>query len=195
VTDIATPIHQPAEVLMAALDHIRASPRDAGTLDLLVRRPDIDRREILDEGQLDLQVGLVGDNWRTRGSTSTPDGSSNPEGQLALINTRVARLVAGSMTHASLAGDQLYVDLDLSEANLPAGTRLWIGAVAVIEMTAKPHRGCAKFAARFGPEALRFVNVGAGRELNLRGRHARVVVPGPIRPGDRVERRRADSCT
>jgi hypothetical protein len=187
VTDTALPDHLTAEDLAAGLDYIRASPRDGGTLELLVRRPMTDAREILDSGQLDLQVGLVGDNWKTKGSTSTPDGSSNPEGQLALINARVAKLIAGSLARASLAGDQLYVDLDLSTEGLPAGTRLRIGE-AVIEITAKPHRGCVKFAARFGPDALRFVNIGEGRQLNLRGRHARVIVPGTVRPGDRIER-------
>jgi hypothetical protein len=187
VTHTALPHYLTTEDLAAGLDYIRESPTDCGTLELLVRRPAIDAREIVEEGQLDLEVGLIGDNWKTKGSTTTPDGSSHPDGQLALINARLAKLVAGSLSRASLAGDQLYVDLDLSEDGLPAGTRLGIGD-AVIEITAKPHLGCAKFAARFGPDALRFVNIGVGRQLNLRGRHARVIVPGTIRQGDRIER-------
>jgi hypothetical protein len=182
----ASPHHLPPELLVAGLDHIRRSPTDDGALELIVRRPAVDEREVLDTADLDLAVGLVGDNWRSRGSSSTPDGSANPDGRLTLMNYRCAALVAGSLDRVPLAGDQLYVDLDLSEARLPAGSRLSIGDT-VIEITAKPHRGCDKFAARFGAAALRFVNVGAGLELNLRGRNARVVVAGTIHRGDRVQ--------
>jgi hypothetical protein len=122
-----------------------------------------------------------------RSSTSTPDGSPHPDGQLTIMNVRTIALVAGLPERWPLAGDQLYVDLDLSAAGLPAGTRLAVGE-AVIEVTAKPHRGCHKFAARFGHDALRFVNTGPGRVLNLRGRNARVIVPGVIRRGDPVRR-------
>ena len=103
------------------------------------------------------------------------------------MNARTAALVAGQRERWALAGDQLYVDLDLSETNLPAGTRLAVGQ-ALIEITAKPHRGCSKFAARFGPDALRFVNTGPGRALNLRGRNARVLAGGVVRRGDLVRR-------
>ena len=150
-----------------------------------MRRPEVDEREVLDTAELDPTVGLVGDSWRTRGSSSTPDGAADRDAQLTLMNYRCAALVSGSPDRVPLAGDQLYVDLDLSEARLPAGSRLAVGH-AVIEITAKPHRGCDKFAARFGAAALRFVNVGAGSELNLRGRNARVVVAGTIHRGDRV---------
>ena len=183
----ASPHHVLPETLEAGLDHIRQSPTDDGVLELIVRRPEVDEREMLDTGQLDLAVGLVGDNWRTKGSSSTPDGSPHPDAQLTVMNYRSAALVAGSPDRVPLAGDQLYLDLDLSEARLPAGSRLAIGQT-VIEITAKPHRGCDKFAARFGVAALRFVNIGAGRELNLRGRNARVVVGGTIRRGDQVRR-------
>ena len=177
--------HLPPELLTAGLDHVRRSPTGEGVLELIVRRPAVDEREVVDTAELDVAVGLVGDNWARRGSSSTADGSANPEAQLTLMNHRCAALVAGSLDRVPLAGDQLYVDLDLSAARLPAGSRLAIGD-AVIEITAKPHRGCEKFAARFGAEALRFVNVGAGMELNLRGRNTRVVVAGTIRRGDRV---------
>jgi hypothetical protein len=178
-----------ADLLDAGLEHIRQSPTDHGTLELIVCRPAVDERRVLEEGHLDLTVGLVGDTWSVRSTTSTPDGSPNPDGQLTLMNARAIGLVAGLPDRWPLAGDQLYVDLDLSEAGLPAGTRLAIGlGGVVIEVTTKPHRGCAKFAARFGPEALRFVNTGPGRVLNLRGRNARVVTPGVIRQGDAVRR-------
>lgn len=175
------------EDLHAGLDDVRRSPADAGTLELIVRRPDVDLREILDDGELDLEVGLVGDTWKVRPSTSTPDGSSNPLAQLTVMNSRAAALIAGPTERWALAGDQLFVDFDLSETGLPAGTRLAIGD-AVIEITAKTHAGCAKFSARFGPEALRFVNTDPGRGLNLRGRNARVVTPGTVRLGDAVRR-------
>lgn len=173
--------------LNAGLDHVRESPRDEGTLELIVCRPRIDERELLEEGWLDLETGLAGDCWLARGSTTTPDGLAHPDAQLAIMNSRAAALVAGPVERWPLAGDQLYMDLDMSRENLPAGTRLAIGE-AVIEITAKPHRGCAKFAARFGTEALRFVNTGHGLVLNIRGRNARIVTPGRIRRGDPVRR-------
>ena len=175
------------DALEAGLDHVRQSPIDLGSLELIVCRPAVDERQVLEQGALDLDVGLVGDTWNVRSSTSTADGSPNPEAQLTLMNARAIALVAGDPERWPLAGDQLYVDLDLSQQAQPAGTRLSIGD-AVIEITAKPHRGCAKFSARFGPEALRFVNTGPGVLLNLRGRNAKVVTPGTIRRGDAVRR-------
>lgn len=176
-------------VLEGGLDHIRRSPTDNGKLELIVCRPAVDARQVLETGQLDLVTGLTGDTWSVRHNTRTPDGSPDPDGQLTLMNARAIAVVSGASEPErwALAGDQLFVDLDLSEAGLPAGTQLGVGE-AVIEVTAKPHRGCAKFAARFGPDALRFVNIGPGRILNLRGRNARVVTPGTIRRMDVVRR-------
>lgn len=179
--------HRTRDELDAGLDAVRRSPDDDGVLVMIVARPCEDAREVLESGLLDLERGLVGDNWAARGSSSTPDGSAHPDAQITVMNARAAALVAGSADHGGLAGDQLYIDLDLSADQLPAGSCLQIGE-AVIEITAKPHRGCAKFAARFGNEALRFVNTGAGLVLNLRGRNARVVRPGAIRAGDAVRR-------
>ena len=172
--------------LEEGLDHVRSSPTDMGTLDLIVARPATGEREVLAEGQLDLDLGLVGDNWRERGSRHTEDGSAERDKQLNVINARLAALVAGEdPDRRALAGDQLHVDLDLSIENLPAGSRLHLGE-AVIEITPSPHTGCAKFTQRFGLDALRFVNSPAGKELRLRGLCARVVVPGTIRQGDQV---------
>uniref|UniRef100_UPI0039836210 MOSC domain-containing protein n=1 Tax=Gaiella sp. TaxID=2663207 RepID=UPI0039836210 len=165
--------HRTADELMAALDEIRQSPAAAGTVELIVRRPAEDEREVLDECALDVEEGLVGDAWRARGSSRTPDGSANPDAQLTLMNARAAEAITGSRDRWPLAGDQLYVDLDLSVDNLPAGTQLSVGD-AVVEVTPEPHTGCAKFSARFGTEALKFVNKSPGRELRLRGVNARV---------------------
>jgi hypothetical protein len=174
------------DALTDGLDEIRASPSDQGTLELIVARPDVTIREVLGAAQLDLEVGLVGDNWLERGSRHTDDGSAEPGKQLNVINSRVATLVAGpEADRRALAGDQLHVDLDLSEQNLPPGSRLAIGD-AVIEVTPDPHRGCAKFTQRFGLDAMRFVNSEVGRELRLRGLCARVVQPGTIRAGDTI---------
>jgi hypothetical protein len=173
--------------LESGLDSVRTSPRDDGRLELIVRRPGVGEREVLPEGRLDELDGLVGDTWRARGSRRTPDGSANPGMQVTLMNARAARLVAGPVERWPLAGDQLYVDLDLSTENLPAGTRLTIGD-AVIEVTDQPHTGCAKFAQRFGKDAVKFVNSTEGRALNLRGINARVVIGGAIREGDAIRK-------
>jgi hypothetical protein len=172
-------------VLEDGLDEIRRAPADAGTIELVVRRPRENEREVLEEGQLDLVEGLVGDDWLPRGSKHTPDGLVHPDTQLTLMNARVAALVAGDRDRWPIAGDQLYVDLDLSVTNLPPGTRLEAGS-ALIEITPIPHRGCGKFSARFGVEALKFVNSKVGRELNLRGVNAKIVRGGVVRPGDEI---------
>ena len=169
----------------AWLTEVRRSPADHGTLAMIVRRPTTDEREVLAHGELDPTVGLVGDNWLARGSRSTPDGAAEPDAQLNIMNVRAARLVAGDDDRVPLAGDQLFVDLDLSPENLPAGTRLQIGG-AVIEVTAKPHTGCAKFTRRFGLAAHRWINGRTGKEQRLRGICAKVVVAGTITAGDAV---------
>jgi hypothetical protein len=188
--DTATPaedVYVSAEELEAGLDHIRSAPAAEGTVELIVRRPATDEREVLDEGVLDPDHGLVGDCWRTRGSSATRDGSSHPGRQLTLMNARVIGLVAGERERWPLAGDQLYVDLDLSTENLPPGTRLALGS-AVLEVTDQLHTGCAKFTYRFGSAAIRFVNSKPGRPLRLRGMYAKVVEPGTVRPGDAIRK-------
>ncbi|HWB12336.1 MAG TPA: MOSC domain-containing protein [Pirellulales bacterium] len=177
--------HLSTAELEAGLDHIRRSPSDNGPLLMIVRRPRVNERELLAEAQLDCTEGLVGDNWRAKGSESTPDGSAHPDMQLTIMNARAADLVAQGQERWPLAGDQLYVDLDLSDANLPVGTRLAIG-LAVVEVTAVPHTGCRKFTARFGRDAMKFVN--RSQELRLRGINAKVVEPGTIRLGDCVRK-------
>lgn len=173
--------------LEAGLGIIRQSPSDEGLLKMIVRRPKTDEREIVNEAELNLEVGLVGDIWKVRGSKATPDGSANIEAQITLMNMRAIALLAQDESRWALAGDQLYVDFDLSEANLPAGTRIAIGS-AILEVSATPHTGCAKFSERFGKDALKFVNSPEGKQLHLRGINARVVQAGEIRVGDVVRK-------
>jgi MOSC domain-containing protein YiiM len=167
--------------LEAGLDGIRRSPQDHGTVELIVGRPAENERSVLAEGRLDVVEGLVGDGWRDRGG--------DPGRQITVMNARAVALLAQARDRWPLAGDQLYVDLDLSAGNLPPGTRLEIGT-AVLEVTELPHRGCKKFAARFGLDALRFVNSTEGYALKLRGINTRVVRGGVVRPGDPVRKLR-----
>ncbi|MDQ2690803.1 MAG: MOSC domain-containing protein [Chloroflexota bacterium] len=175
------------EQLEAGMDYIRQSPKDLGLLKMIVRRPLEDEREILEEGELNLSEGLVGDTWKMRSSRHTRDGSANPESQITIMNARASELVAQDRERWPLAGDQLYVDMDLSDENLPPGTQLAIGS-AILEVSAQPHTGCKKFSTRFGVEAMKFVNSPEGRHLHLRGINTRVVRGGLIRVGDRVKK-------
>jgi MOSC domain-containing protein YiiM len=180
--------HLDTEQLEAGLDEILRSPADEGTVELIVRRPVVDERDVVEEAELDLAVGLVGDSWHARGSRSTSDGGSNPDTQLTLMNARVVDLVsARDRERWPLAGDQFYVDFDISEANVPAGTQLALGT-AVIEVTEVPHTGCVKFSSRFGNDAHRFVNTKEHRHLHLRGINARVVEGGTVRRGDSIRK-------
>jgi hypothetical protein len=174
------------DALEAGLDLIRDSPADRGVLHLIVRRPRMGEREILEQGRLDPADGLVGDSWRARAARASA-GSPSPDTQINVMNARVAALVAQEVSRWALAGDQLFIDLDLSEANLPSGTRLALGS-AIVEITDEPHTGCSKFAARFGMDAMRFVNSPVGRRLRLRGINAKVVQVGTIRVGDVVSK-------
>ena len=173
--------------LEAGLDEIRQSPKEEGVIALIVRRPKVDAREVLEEGELDLVEGLVGDTWKVRGSSRTPDGAAHPDMQLNIMNARVVALLAREKDRWPLAGDQLFIDMDVSSENLPPGTRLALGS-AVIEVTDQPHTGCKKFAARFGLDALKLVNSPVGRQLQLRGVNAKVTQPGVIRVGDSVKK-------
>ena len=173
--------------LEAGLDEILQAPKDEGLLKLIVRRPRVDAREVLEEGELHPSEGLVGDSWKLRGSSRTPDGSAHRDMQLNIMNARVIALVAPEKDRWQLAGDQLFVDLDLSAENLPAGTQLSLGT-AVIEVSPQPHTGCEKFVARFGLDAVKFVNSAVGKELHLRGINAKVIQSGTIRVGDVVRK-------
>jgi MOSC domain-containing protein YiiM len=170
-----------ADRLEAGLDHVREAPPDLGTVELIACRPASDERVVLEEAELDVERGLVGDCWSLRGRYP------NPKAQLTLMNARAAALIAGPRERWAIAGDQLYVDLDLSPANLPPGTRLALGT-AVVEVSDLPHRGCGKFTARFGAGAREFVNSPDGLALNLRGINTRVVRSGTVRRGDSISK-------
>ena len=185
--------HLSMEELTAGLDRIRQAPGDEGRLELIVRRPGIGQREVLEEGALDLVVGLIGDTWKDRPSSRTTDGSPHPDMQINVMGARAVDLVAQHRDRWPLAGDQLFIDMNLSASNLPPGTRLAIDG-AILEVTAQPHTGCGKFVARFGLDALKFVNSPTGRALNLRGINARVVQPGVIRVGARARKLPATSA-
>ncbi len=180
-------LHVPLAELQSALTEIRRSPADNGRIELIVRRPEVETREVLADARLDEHEGLVGVCWRERGSSSTSDGSAHPDCQITVMNARSAAVIAGERERWPLAGDQLYVDLDLSLENLPPGTRLHVGS-ALLEVTAVPHRGCGKFLRRFGADALKFVNSGVGRELNLRGINTRIVRGGAVSSGEAVRK-------
>jgi hypothetical protein len=171
----------------AHTEAVLASPPDSAPIELIVCRPDRDRRDVLDEARLDPVEGLVGDGWLARGSRSTPDGSADPLSQLTIMNTRVLAAIEPDRSRWPLAGDQVYADLDLSADNLPAGARLRVGE-ALVEVTERPHTGCAKFASRFGLDALRWISNPAGRAARMRGMYVRVVEGGAVRVGDLIRK-------
>lgn len=178
-------LHLSTEEIEANIASVLESPKDNGTLEMIVRRPAVNKREIVESGFLSIENGLVGDNWLTRGSSRTDNGLGHPEMQLNLMNWRFVNLIAGSRERVQLAGDQLFVDLDLSPDNIPPGTQLSIGE-AVIEITAVPHLGCKKFVERFGIDAMKYANSDFGCSRNLRGVNARVITRGDVRIGDKV---------
>ena len=178
--------HRTTDELEQHLPHLRDAPRDEGPLALLVRRPGAREREVLAEGELHPDHGLVGDDWAARGRRRGRTTASYAARSITLMSHRMVSLLGDTDAERALAGDQLYVDLDLSVVNLPAGSRLAIGDEAVVELTRYPHTGCAKFVERFGDDAARFVNGDEGRPLRLRGANGVVVEGGTVRPGDRV---------
>jgi MOSC domain-containing protein YiiM len=179
--------HLSREELEAGLAEILKSPSDRGVLSAVVIRPETEARESLRQCELSAQGGVHGDNWARGCWLSLPDGRPQPDVQVTIMNARTIALIAQEQARWPLAGDNLYVDLDLSESNLPPGTRLAVGS-AVLEITAIAHNGCRKFAERFGVEATRFVNSKEGKRLHLRGIYARIARPGTITVGDLVSK-------
>jgi MOSC domain-containing protein YiiM len=177
--------HLSRDELEAGLAEILRSPGDRGALEAVVIRPETDARRSLRQSELSPERGIHGDHWAKGCWMSLPDGRPHPDVQVAIMNARTIALIAQEEARWPLAGDNLYVDLDLSTANLPPGTRLAVGS-AILEITAVPHTGCKKFAERFGVEATRFVNSKEGKRLHLRGIYARIALPGRITVGDLV---------
>lgn len=175
-------MHQTTAELESKTENILAAPKDAGPIEMIVRRPGENEREVVESGVLTSEGGLVGDSWIDR---VDEEGNPHMAAQLTLMNARVADAVAVSRDRWPLAGDQVYIDMDISHENLPAGSRIQVGD-AVVEISDVPHTGCAKFAGRFGKEALRFANVGAGRDNRFRGVNAFVVEGGSFSVGDKV---------
>ena len=179
--------HLTTQELADGIDHVLLSPKDAGSLELIVARPSVGKRKVLAEAVLDESEGLVGDSWLKRGSGWRGSKPADPVCQINVMNYRFALLVAGTRDRVPLAGDQLFVDLDLGPANLPPGARIKVGS-AIIEVSAPPHLGCKKFVERFGIDAMKFANSEFGRSHNLRGVNARVISGGPIVTGDIVNK-------
>lgn len=169
----------------ARLDELGPSPQDNGTVEMIVCRPDEGQRKVLEAAELDTTEGLVGDNWRKRGSRHSEDGSALIEAQIAIMNSRNIQAIEPEHDRWPLAGDQIFVDIDLSAENMPAGQRIAIGS-AILEVTELPHNGCGKFAERFGSGASRFVNSKEGRENRRRGVNTRVIRGGTIRQRDTI---------
>jgi hypothetical protein len=193
IIDAAVPEHVPVAErgperdFAPRLPSVQASPKDVGRLDAIVLRPTRETRVIVEEAEVDLELGVVGDNWLARGSSSSPDGSARLDSQVTLINTRVLAAIEPDPSRWPLAGDQLYVDFDLSIEHLPIGARVQVGE-AILEVSPAPHVGCAKFSARFGSDALKWTNTPDGRALRMRGMNAMVVQPGTVRVGDEVHK-------
>ena len=179
--------YQTTEQLEAGMAGVLDAPSAEGPVRLVVRRPGRGQREILAEGQLDTELGLVGDDWINRPGMNRDTPS--PYAQVTVMNARVAELISGDPDPASWAqcGDQLYVDLDISEANMPPGTRIGVGA-AVLEVQSEPHTGCVQFRSWWGGDALRHISTEQGQALRMRGVNTRVVQSGIVRPGDRARK-------
>lgn len=173
--------------LMDGWATLEASPTDTGTVEMIVRRPETEKRETVDSVEVNTTDGVVGDNWLARGSSSTPDGSAHPEAQITLMNTKVVQLIAQDQSRWDLAGDQFFVDFDLSMDNLPAGSQIKIGT-AILEISEKPHTGCAKFAKRYGAPARKFVMTDDGKKARLRGVNAKVIQNGTVKQGDTIQK-------
>ena len=179
--------HLDTDGLEAGIDYILDTPDDKGLVRMIVSRPETGIRKILKSASLDTIEGLIGDNWKDRGSSSTSDKSADPETQITIMNSRVIELIAHSSDRWKLAGDQLFIEIDISRNNLPPGSKLKVGS-AIIEVSGKPHTGCQKFSQRFGLDALKFVSTPMARELCFRGINARVMKSGIVTVGDIVNK-------
>src|SRR5688572_8480293 len=179
--------HLSPEEVEEGVQNIKQAPKDSGSLQMIVRRPAVDGREMVTKAKLDTSLGLEGDNWKDRGSSHTSDNSADPEAQITLMNSRVIDLLTNEKELWQLAGDQLFVEIDLSVDNLPPLSKIQIGS-AILEISAKPHTGCKKFSGRFGIEALEFISTPLGKSLRMRGVNAKVIQSGEIQVGNTVKK-------
>lgn len=179
--------HLTIDELNDGLPEIRRSPDNSGILNAIVIRPATDERISLPHCELSPEGGVYGDNWALGCWKLLPDGRPDPEVQVTLMNSHAIALIAQEESRWPLAGDNLYVDLDLSGENLPPGQQLSLGSV-VLEITSIAHNGCKKFAQRFGPDAVRFVNSEQGKALHLRGIYAKVTQAGVVQIGDEIKK-------
>jgi MOSC domain-containing protein YiiM len=175
------------EQLHAGLDHIRASPADHGKLEMIVIRPVTNERRVLERCEISAAGGVHGDSWANDCWMKLDDGRPDPQVQICMMNARVIDLIAGSRDRWALAGDNLFVDFDMTCDNLQPGDRLSIGP-AMVEISEQPHNGCKKFVSRYGKDALSFVNSPQGKQMRLRGIYAKVIEPGTIRVGDMMKK-------
>lgn len=181
--------HLSREELMAGLPHILAAPKDEGALKAIMVRPQSEARQDVDSIHVSLAGGVEGDHWAKGCWMSTEDGKPHPDVQICIMNARCIDLIAGGRDNWAPAGDNLFIDMDLTPDNLPPGTRIAVGA-AVLEITATPHNGCAKFIERYGRDACVFVNTGEGKRYRLRGIYGRVIQDGRVSVGDTVTKLR-----
>lgn len=179
--------HLTTEQIEARLDWVEASPAECGTVEGLCIRPEVNGRQELESCRLSPAEGVDGDFWVRKSFMTLDDGSSDPAVQVAIMNSRAVDVIAGSRDRWKLAGDQLFVDFDLSESNLAPGDRLHVGP-AILEITPVPHTGCGMFQERFGAAAVRFYNSKVGKAMRLRGVYAQVVQEGVVSVGDTVRK-------
>ena len=175
------------EQIVGGMSHVTASPADGGRLELIIVRPAEGERVLPESVRVSPEQGVEGDKWRHSRGHDTPDDGPDPRTQVTLMNARILRLISGEEGRMPLAGDNLIVDLDLSDENIAPGQRLSVGE-AVLEVTEVPHNGCGAFLDRYGKDAVKFVNSPEGKRLHLRGLHAKVITAGVVSVGDEVRK-------
>ena len=179
----ATDRFRSRDELLESLPYILSAPADEGQVRAIVIRPAAGQRRMLDRVDVSARGGLEGDHWAEGCWLSTEDGAPHPDVQVCIMSARCIEAIAGPEANWAAAGDNLFIDMDLSPENLPPGTRVAIGTVELI-LTAEPHNGCQSFIDRYGRDACVFVNTGPGKANRLRGIYGRVTRDGTIRRGD-----------